>query len=196
MGLGQWDGPVSEDRFPPLPGLGGGTGGDPFHALQQQLRNNPLLDFQTEASRDILVIPSISLAVRELTKVQGVLHYEERMLCELIQLRNPHTRLIYVTSQPLPPMVVDYYLQLLPGIPFSHARNRLLLLSIYDNSIQPLTQKILQRTRLVQRIANALRPDRSLMTCFVERPSHRDQPAQGGHHPPLYGPEVFDQWPL
>ncbi|MGA1475558.1 MAG: peptide ligase PGM1-related protein, partial [Prochlorothrix sp.] len=110
--------------------------------------------------------PSISLDVRELAKVEGVLHYEERMLCDLIQLRNPHTRLIYVTSQRLPPIVVDYYLQLLPGIPFSHARNRLLLLSVYDNSLKPLTQKILERPRLVQRIANALRPGHSVMTCY------------------------------
>lgn len=140
---------------------------DAFQLLQQQLRDSHHLDFQEEqASRDILVIPSISLDVRELAKVEGVLHYEERMLCDLIQLRNPHTRLIYVTSQPLPPIVVDYYLQLLPGIPFSHARNRLLLLSVYDNSLKPLTQKILERPRLVQRIANALRPGHSVMTCY------------------------------
>jgi hypothetical protein len=113
-----------------------------------------------------LVVPSLSLDERELAKIEGVLHYEERLLFSLIRLRNPRTRIVYVTSQPLLPIVIDYYLQLLPGIPFSHARDRLLLLSTGDASLKPLTQKILERPRLLQRIRQALRPGRSLMTCF------------------------------
>jgi hypothetical protein len=97
---------------------------------------------------DIVVIPSLSLDQRELLKIEGVHHYEERLLFSLIRLRNPRTRLVYLTSQPLHPSVIDYYLQLLPGIPFSHARDRLLLLSTYDSSLSPLSQKILDRPRL------------------------------------------------
>jgi hypothetical protein len=63
-------------------------------------------------------------------------------------------------------MIIDYYLQLLPGIPFSHARDRLLLLTTYDNSYKPLTQKILERPRLVERIRRALRRERSYIICF------------------------------
>lgn len=79
---------------------------------------------------------------------------------------NPRNRLIYVTSVPLHPSIIEYYLQLLLGIPFSHARNRLLLLSTYDSSLKPLTQKILERPRLLHRIRQALRLDKSLMICF------------------------------
>ena len=62
--------------------------------------------------------------------------------------------------------MIDYYLQLLPGIPFSHARDRLLLISTYDGSLKPLTQKILERPRLVDRIRRALRPNKSYMVCY------------------------------
>ncbi|MFM6899758.1 MAG: carboxylate-amine ligase, partial [Microcystis panniformis] len=116
-----------------------------------------------ECDYDILVIPSFSIDQRVGQKVAGFLHYEERLLFSLIRLRHPKTRLIYVTAQPLARMVIDYYLQLLPGIPFSHANNRLLLLTTHDNSFQPLTQKILERPRLVARIRQALRRDRAYM---------------------------------
>ena len=115
---------------------------------------------------DILVIPSLSLDQRELKKVEGYEHYEERLLFSLIRLWNPRNRLIYVTSVPLHPSIIDYYLQLLPGIPFSHARNRLLLLSTYDSSLKPLSQKILERPRLLQHIQQALRIDKSFMICY------------------------------
>lgn len=115
---------------------------------------------------DILVIPSLSIDQRELKKIEGCEHYEERLLFSLIRLQNPRTRLIYITSIPMHPSIIDYYLQLLPGIPFSHARNRLLLLSTYDSSQKPLTQKILERPRLLKRIHQALRLDKSFMVCY------------------------------
>jgi hypothetical protein len=46
----------------------------------------------------------------ELAKVLGAACYEERLLFALIRLRNPNARLIYVTSQPVNPDIVDYYL--------------------------------------------------------------------------------------
>ena len=80
----------------------------------------------------VLIVPSLSLDQSELQKIAGVHYYEERLLFSLARLRNPHTRLIYVTSQPLHPSIVDYYLELLPGIPSSHARDRLDLFATYD----------------------------------------------------------------
>lgn len=142
-----------------------------FKELQDKLRHcwqdKDILD---EDDTDILVIPSFSIDQRVGRKVAGFLHYEERLLFSLIRLRNPHTRLIYITAQPLSPIIVDYYLQLLPGIPFSHARERLLLLTTYDSSLKPLTQKILERPRLVTKIKNSLRPNKSYMVCFNSTP--------------------------
>ncbi|MGF1478682.1 MAG: peptide ligase PGM1-related protein [Cyanophyceae cyanobacterium] len=138
-----------------------------FRQLQNQLRELwQSVDLFDQDDYDILVVPSFSIDQREGQKIAGFLHYEERLLFSLIRLRNPHTRLIYVTAQPLSPLIIDYYLQLLPGIPFSHARDRLLLLSTDDASLKPLTQKILERPRLVERIRRALRPGKSYMVCY------------------------------
>lgn len=138
-----------------------------FRQLQDHLRDRwQSIDTFDRDECDILVVPSLTLDQRELQKVQGAHHYEERHLFSLIRLRNPRTRLIYITSEPLHPMIVDYYLQLLPGIPFSHGRERLLLFSTYDAAPKPLTQKILERPRLVQRIREQLRPTNAYMVCF------------------------------
>ena len=67
----------------------------------------------------------------------------------LIRLRNPRAHLVYVTSQPVHPLTLDYYLQLLAGVPASHARSRLTMLCAYDASPRPLTQKVLERPRLM-----------------------------------------------
>jgi len=140
---------------------------DRFHQLQQQLRDRwQSIDQFDRTERDIVIVPSLSLDQRELHKVKGVHHYEERLLFSLIRLRNPGTRLIYITSQPIHPDIIDYYLHLLPEVPFAHARDRLLLLSTYDAHPKPLTQKILERPRLVERIRQVLRPDRAYMVCF------------------------------
>ncbi|MBR8837957.1 MAG: carboxylate-amine ligase [Stigonema ocellatum SAG 48.90 = DSM 106950] len=140
---------------------------DKFRNLQLILRDRwKTIELFDHSDADILVIPSLSIDQRELNKVEGCEHYEERLLFSLIRLQNPRTRLIYVTSMPLHPSIIDYYLQLLPGIPFSHARNRLLLLSTYDSSKKPLSQKILERPRLLERIRQALRLEKSFMTCY------------------------------
>ncbi|NJN73944.1 MAG: carboxylate-amine ligase [Limnothrix sp. RL_2_0] len=138
-----------------------------FETLQDQLKScwQDSEDFESH-DQDILVVPSFSVDQQVGQKVPGFLHYEERLLFSLIRLRNPHTRLIYVTAQPLAPLIIDYYLQLLSGIPFSHARDRLLLLTTYDNSYKPLTQKILERPRMVAQIRRALRPNKSYMVCY------------------------------
>jgi hypothetical protein len=156
-----------------------------FRQLQIQLRDRwQTVELFDNSDADILVIPSLSLDQRELLKIEGVHHYEERLLFSLIRLQNPKTRLIYVTSQPLHPSVIDYYLQLLPGIPFSHARDRLLLLSTYDSSLKPLTQKILERPRLMERIRQALRLNKSYMICFNSSPLEGELSVQVGI--PLY----------
>ncbi len=118
-------------------------------------------------TRTVVVVPSLSLDTAELQKIPGVEHYEERMLCMLMLLRMPRTHIVYVTSRPLPPAVVDYHLHLLPGVPVSHARRRLTLLSCDDRSAVPLTEKILYRPRLVERIRDAVvEPGSSHISCF------------------------------
>ena len=104
----------------------------------------------------VVVVPSMTLDVEELQKLKGAQHYEERLLFMLILLSLPKTRVIFVTSEPIHPFIIDYYLQLLPGIPFSHARSRLEMFAVYDTSPKSLTQKILERPSLLRRIRKAI----------------------------------------
>ena len=69
----------------------------------------------------------------------GSRRYEERFLFLLLLLRQPRARLIYVTSQAIHAEIVDYYLDLLPGVLASHAKKRLFLVSPLDGSSRPLT---------------------------------------------------------
>lgn len=152
-----------------------------FKELQAQLRDRwQSIEQFNRGDADILVVPSLSLNTRELQKVQGFHHYEERNLYSLIRLRNPRTRLIYITSHSLHPSIIDYYLQLLPGIPFSHARERLLVFCTYDDSTKSLTEMVLDRPRLIARIRQALRLARSYMVCFNSTPSERELSVQLG----------------
>jgi hypothetical protein len=108
------------------------------------------------APRTVVVVPGLSLDVDQLARIAGTLHYEERHLSLLLLLKMPNTRLVYVTSQPLHPLIVDYYLNMLPGVPSAHARRRLTLLSACDGSLASLTRKILDRPRLLQRLREAI----------------------------------------
>jgi len=121
-----------------------------------------------------VVVPSLTLDQTELGKLAGVAYYEERLLFLLIRLRNPRAHVIYVTSQPVHPNILDYYLNLLAGVPASHARARLTLLCCHDASPRPLTQKIIERPRLVERIRRAI-PDRqrAYLTVFNSTPLER-----------------------
>ena len=121
-----------------------------------------------------VVVPSLTLDQGELKKLPGVAFYEERLLFLLIRLRNPRARLVYVTSQPIHPLVLEYYFQFLAGIPSSHARSRLTLLSAHDASPVALTQKVLDRPRLIQRIRYGIPdPSRAYMTVFNSTPLER-----------------------
>lgn len=150
LGLSQFSGPGSDGRLP-IPGSPEEC--SRFQELQADLPHLFKHVFpDAHKPRTVVVIPSLSLDVEVLSKISGVHHYEERMLFMLMLLRMPLTHLIYVTSQPIAPSIIDYYLHLLHGIPGSHARRRLTLLSCFDAGTIPLTRKVLDRPRLLRRI--------------------------------------------
>ena len=121
-----------------------------------------------------VVVPSLTLDQSELKRLPGVNFYEERLLFLLIRLRNPHARMVYVTSQPVHPMILEYYFQFLAGIPASHARQRLTLLCAHDASPRSLTEKILERPRLIERIRAGIQvPSRAYLTVFNSTPLER-----------------------
>src|SRR5947208_5816660 len=137
-----------------------------FDKLQKKLV--PLLKSIQSFNQDpqtIVVVPSMSI---ELAGAGAVVQaYEERYLFLLLLLRQPRARLIYVTSQTILPNIIDYYLDLLPGVIPSHARPRLFLPSPLDGSVRPLSQKLLERPRLIERIRSLIPdPDRSHLAPF------------------------------
>lgn len=126
-------------------------------------------NLQTDADYEhtSLIVPSLSVNQEELAKVLGAAYYEERLLFALIRLRNPNARLIYVTSHPVHPDIVDYYLQLLDGVTVTHARQRLQMLSVHDMSSRPLSEKILERPRFLKQLRQQLGDlDRAYLTCY------------------------------
>src|SRR5438094_3462728 len=113
----------------------------------------------------IVVVPSMSIdAIGSGAVMQA---YEERFLFLLLLLRQPRARLIYVTSQTILPNIIDYYLDLLPGVIPSHARPRLFLIAPLDRSARPLSDKLLDRPRLIERIRSLIMdPDRAHLVPF------------------------------
>ena len=120
-----------------------------------------------QAPKTVVIIPSLTMDTEILSKISGITHYEERLLCMLLLLRMPRTHVVYVTSVPIDPIIIDYYLHLLPGVTGYHAHQRLSLLSCYDASSRPLTEKILERPRLIERIKKSIPEGHDThMSCF------------------------------
>ncbi len=144
------------------------------------------------AERTVVIIPSLTLDTEILASVKGAVHYEERLLCLLMLLRMPLTKIIYVTSIPIPEVIIDYYLHLLPGITGDHARKRLTMISCFDGSVKPLTQKILDRPRLMETIRQHIKHSETAhLTCYNITPLEKTLAVHLGI--PLFGtdPDKF-----
>src|SRR6476620_1848902 len=138
----------------------------------------------------IVVVPSMSIDAIDSGAVMQA--YEERFLFLLLLLRQPRARLIYVTSRTLLPSIIDYYLDLLPGVIPSHARQRLFLPSPMDGSARPLSEKWLERPRLIERIRSLIMdPDRAHLVPFNTTNREKELALELGI--PMYGadPKFF-----
>ena len=164
---------------------------DHFDHLQKKLV--PLWKSIERFNQDpqtIVVVPSISIEAIGAGAVMQA--YEERFLFLLLLLRQPSARLIYVTSRAILPSIIDYYLALLPGIIPSHARRRLFLPSPLDGSARPLSDKLLERPRLIEQIRSLIiDPDRAHLVPFNTTRREKELALRLGI--PMYGadPKFF-----
>lgn len=165
--------------------------GQTYQALQERLVPMwPDLTMRaTEGpARTLLVISSLTVELPD-HMAPVIAAYEERYLCNVLLLaKSPNTRVIYVTSLPILPRLVDYYLTLIPGVVPAQLRDRLTLVSLSDNSFRPLTQKVLERPRVLARLRNLLEgQERRLIVPFVAT----EFEAQLGLalNTPVYGPD-------
>lgn len=133
------------------------SGHSDFEALEAALPDMARTFVREQTSPHCLVVvPSMSFDQDLLRNVVGVEHYEERLLAMLLQLHSPHVHVVFCSSAPVPEVIVDYYLDLIPGVPSSHSRPRLTMVSCDDLSHRPLTEKLLERPARLREIREAL----------------------------------------
>jgi hypothetical protein len=162
-----------------------------FDRLQKKLVSLwKSIDHLNQDPQTIVVVPSMSIdAISSGAVMQA---YEERFLFLLLLLRQPRARLIYVTSQTILPSIIEYYLDLLPGVISSQARQRLFLISPMDGSVRALSDKLLARPRLMERIRSLIMdPDRAHLVPFNTTNREKELALRLGI--PMYGadPKFF-----
>ena len=180
----------SEVRLPDvgLDDLDEDARGELFEVLQGQLPEVWRLMRQGEPLESVVVVPSMT--IERLGPSAGALNQalEERFLFLLLLLRQPRLRVVFVTSMPIHEHVIEYYLSLLPGVIPSHARARLTLVSVGDSSPAPLVDKLLERPRLLARIASLVPdPARSHLVPYNSTTRERDLSLLLGI--PMYAPD-------
>jgi hypothetical protein len=116
-----------------------------------------------DAPRSIVVMQSISAYVPP--RWQPLMPaYEERFLCYLLGLIAPGTHVVYVTSMPVHPRLVDYWLSLVPGLDTAGVRERLTMVPVVDARSLPLTRKVREHPGVVRRIRDAVPDPRCAVT--------------------------------
>jgi hypothetical protein len=160
-----------------------------FAELQARLRElwpNITLRSIGDVERTIVVVHSISVEVPD-QLVPDFPSYEERFLCLVLSLlRAPRSRVIYVTSQPILPRLVDYYFGLVPDLDTREARSRFLTVSLVDGRNRPLAEKLLERPGALARIRGMIGdPELALLLPFCTSPAEVELAVRLGI--PLFG---------
>ncbi len=104
--------------------------------------------------RTIVVVPSLTLPLEDLRKVTGIVFYEERLLCFLLLLADPATRIVYTTSTAIDPAIIEYYLRFVPDP--AAARSRLQLVDAGDAEFGWLSAKLLSDRAAFTRLSDAI----------------------------------------
>ena len=158
---------------------------DAYDALQSKLI--PLwssIDHLNTDEQTIVVVPSADVDVElSASELQA---YEERYLFLLFLLRQPRARMVYVTGQAIHPDIVDYYLDLMPGVIRSNARKRLFFMSPMEARFRPLSRKLLDRPQLLAQIRDLIPDqDRAHLVPFMTTWDDRELAMRLGI--PMYG---------
>jgi hypothetical protein len=128
----------------------------------------------TARERSVVVLPSRTVD-RWHEPPAETRAYEERLLSFLFELRDPRLRMTYVTSSRIAPQIVDYYLALLPPGEALSVRGRLTFIALDDDGPRPLSEKLLERARVLERIRRTIRdPERSYMLPYNSTVLERD----------------------
>ncbi len=107
----------------------------------------------------IVALPSITFPSVELRKITGIQFYEERLMYLLLLLRSPKVRLVYLTSLPVDPAIVDYYLSFIGDE--KDAQARLKMISVGDPEPSALTGKLLRASEVMEGVKEFVDGDTS-----------------------------------
>ncbi|HEV3473540.1 MAG TPA: hypothetical protein VG408_10135, partial [Actinomycetota bacterium] len=145
----------------------------PFDVLQRRLRALGSGGISDLTTGTIVALPSLSFPPSELRKIVGVERYEERLLCLTLFLENRNLDMVYVTSAPIDPVVVDYYLGFLPDP--QDARRRLTLVDVGDHEPRALSEKLRVAPEVLDRIRAAIPdPEQAYILPFNVSPHEAD----------------------
>ncbi len=142
-----------------------------FAELQEKLRSFwPSVTLRSigDVERTVVVVHSLSFQVPD-QLIPVFPAYEERFLCLVLSLlRAPRSRVIYVTSEPIHPRVLDYYFELVPELESVDARARFAAVSLVDGRNEPLSRKLLARPGAIRRIRDLIgKPELALILPFA-----------------------------
>ena len=167
-----------------------------FAELQARLRSFwPTVTLRSigDLERTVVVVHSISFEVPD-HLIPVFPAYEERFLCLVLSLlRAPRSRVIYVTSQPIHPGVVDYYFGLVPELDTPDARSRFIPVSLVDGRNEPLSRKLLARPRAIARIRGLIgNPELAFILPFCMTEDEMRLAVEMGL--PIYGSDPALNW--
>ena len=167
-----------------------------FAEIQKRLRALwPSVSLRSigDVERTVVVVHSISMDVPD-HLIPVFPAYEERFLCLVLSLlRSPRSRVVYVTSQPILPRLVEYYFGLVPELDTPEARSRFSVVSLVDGRNLPLTRKLLARPGAIERIRSLLgQPELALLLPFATSPDEVELAVRLGI--PLYGADPALAW--
>jgi len=167
-----------------------------FAELQSKLRElwpSVTLRSLGDVERTVVVTHSISLDVPD-QLVPVFPAYEERFLCLVLGLlRAPRSRVVYVTSQPIHPRLVDYYFGLVPELDTPEARKRFAAVSLVDGRNEPLARKLLARPGAIRRIRGLIGdPELAILLPFCMTEDEAELAVRLGV--PVYGSDPALNW--
>jgi hypothetical protein len=167
-----------------------------FAELQKRLRTLwPAVTLRSigDVERTVVVVHSISMEVPD-HLIPVFPAYEERFLCLVLSLlRSRNSRVIYVTSQPILPRLIDYYFGLVPEFDTPEARRRFSVVSLVDGRNEPLTRKLLARPGAIERIkALVAQPELAFLLPFATSADEVELAVRLGL--PLYGADPRLDW--
>jgi hypothetical protein len=141
--------------------------------------------------RRIVVVPSRALD-RWHEPAAETQAYEERLLSFLLELRDPHLEITFVSSAPISSATVDYHLSMLSAATRGSAGRRLDLVAVGHGDARPLSERLLERGSVLAQIRRTIPVSRRAWLIPYNSTAAERDVAQALAIP-VYGPDPAHQ---